>query len=250
MELLEVDAKAFWQMSSIVGQFLIRLDAHHISEEILRVGVGNLAQMEAELPKLGLPSAEKQLERLKAAILGTEEERKPPLAWRPMLIDLIQRVFDELDGRFFLFLSPDSVPLYRQTDPSFGAAVEAKFPEMAEDISEAATCLALSRSTASVFHLMRVMEIALQKFGESLGVALASEKNWQNILDEINKAIKRLDPKASQTIAYAGAAAHLYNVKVTWRNPTMHPKQTYTPDEARNIFSAVKTFIGDLSGLL
>ena len=65
---------------------------------------------------------------------------------------------------------------YRPAEPLFGAAVEAKFPEMSEDISEAGKCLALNRATASVFHLMRIMEIAVQRFGDKIGVALAKTR--------------------------------------------------------------------------
>ena len=121
---------------------------------------------------------------------------------------------------------------------------------MSEDISEAGKCLALNRATASVFHLMRIMEIAVQRFGDKIGVALATDKNWQNILEEINKAIKALDQKSLKTKAYAEASAHLYNVKVCWRNAVMHPKQTYTPAEAEVLFPAVKSFIRDLAELL
>jgi hypothetical protein len=97
---------------------------------------------------------------------------------------------------------------------------------------------------------MRIMEAALQKFGDKLGVTLSTEKNWQNILDEVNKAIKAMDHRASPTKAYAGATAHLWNVKIAWRNEVMHPKQAYTDEEAKAIFGAVRTFLRDLVGVI
>jgi hypothetical protein len=36
-------------------------------------------------------------------------------------------------------------------------------------------------------------------------------------------------------------------VKMSWRNPTMHIVRTYTPEEAQQIFGAVKTFMGRLA---
>ena len=48
---------------------------------------------------------------------------------------------------------------------------------MSEDIAEAGKCLGVGRPTASVFHLMRVMEIGVPRFGDVLGVKLADEKN-------------------------------------------------------------------------
>jgi hypothetical protein len=95
---------------------------------------------------------------------------------------------------------------------------------------------------------MRAVEIAVQKFGAKIGeVALPESKNWQNILDEINKAIRGMDQKAIETKRYAAIASHLYNVKLAWRNEVMHPKQTYTFEEAKVLFDAVGSFIGDLS---
>jgi hypothetical protein len=93
---------------------------------------------------------------------------------------------------------------------------------------------------------MRVMEVAVQEFGRALGIALTKEKNWQNILDEVNKAIRSLRTKDARTIALSQAAGHLYNVKVAWRNPTMHPKITYTPEEAADLILTVKAFMAEL----
>ena len=121
---------------------------------------------------------------------------------------------------------------------------------MTEDISEAAKCLSLDRPTACVFHLMRVMELAVQRFGDVLSVKLVTEKNWQVLLDQINAAIRKLDAKDAKTKAYAQAASHLYNVKVAWRNEVMHPKQTYTFEEAKAIFDNANTFINGLAVVL
>jgi hypothetical protein len=94
------------------------------------------------------------------------------------------------------------------------------------------------------------MEIGVQELGTKLGVQLASEKNWQNILDEMNKAIKNLPDKAPQEKdtrnLYAESAAHLYTVKLAWRNPVMHPKSTYSEEESRDIFNHVRSFIRQL----
>jgi hypothetical protein len=166
------------------------------------------------------------------------------------LKELRTRIVDELDDRVLFSINPDNEKLMDDSKPLFGADVAAKFSSSAEDISESGQCLALNRPTACVFHLMRVMETGVQVFGDKLGVPLASEKNWQNILDEINKAIKALDQKAAQTKAFAGVSSNLYNVKLAWRNEVMHPKQTYTPDEAKKVFSAVENFMCDLASII
>lgn len=158
--------------------------------------------------------------------------------------ELCERIEDELSEIQLLKLEGHS-DLYNARFP-FGEEVGQKMPNAAEDVQEAATCLSLERWTACVFHLMRVMEIGVQKFGDKIGVRLTDEKNWQNILDEVNKSIRGMDQKADQTKRFASLAAHLYNVKIAWRNEVMHPKATYTPQESDEIYKHVATFIGHL----
>ena len=97
---------------------------------------------------------------------------------------------------------------------------------------------------------MRVMELAVQKLGDLIGVTLVSEKNWHNILDEVNKAIRAMDHKAARTKAFAGVSSNLHNVKLAWRNEVMHPKQTYTLEEAKSVFEAVRSFMNHLALLI
>jgi hypothetical protein len=148
------------------------------------------------------------------------------------------------------FHMPFGQAKYYKKNLLFGAAVDVRLPSTQFDITEAGNCYAMGRGTACVFHLMRVMEVGVQKFGEMLGVQLAAEKNWQNILDEVNKAIKGLPQKARRTIALSQVAAHLYNVKVAWRNQVMHPHDKYTPDEAKDILGHVEAFMKTLASLI
>ena len=122
-----------------------------------------------------------------------------------------------------------------------------RFPTTEFDIMEAGNCYAMGRGTACVFHLMRVMEVGVQTFGEVLGVRLAAEKNWQNILDEVNKAIKGLPPKSPNTVAMSQISSHLYNVKIARRNQVMHPHDKYTMDEAKDLLWHVESFMKTLA---
>ena len=199
--------------------------------------------------KLSLPMAQKHLDRMQSEF----EENSAAFsndALKRNLYELTTRIVDELEQRLFLSVPLEQAPFYLQVKPPFGEDVTKRFPKMTEDISEAAKCLSLDRPTASVFHLMRVMELAVQQFGSELNITLVTEKNWQVILDQVNAAIRKLDARDAKTKPYAQAASHLYNVKVAWRNEVMHPKQTYTFDEAKAIFDSAKTFINELATIL
>jgi HEPN domain-containing protein len=254
MELLQIYAGAYWRMSGMIGQIITYLEAGSqgatLSDQVHSSVGSTLGELQKEVQRLELRGPSAQLQRILENIIDGTEDRVTYSVLRQRIGSLHERIIDDLNERIFLSIPPERTSFYRQPTPLFGDKVEKKFSQMSEDISEAGKCLALNRNTAAVFHLMRVMELAVQYFGAELGVALASEKNWQNILDEINKKIRALNHKLPETKTYAEAASHLYNVKVAWRNEVMHPKQTYTDEEANAIFSSVRTFVRDLVGLI
>jgi biotin carboxylase len=94
------------------------------------------------------------------------------------------------------------------------------------------------------------MEVGVQEFGKKLGVPLVNEKNWQNILDPLNKAIKSLPHKGPGTVEMSEASANLYAVKLAWRNEVMHPNDKYTLEEAKNLIGQVKLFMGQLATII
>lgn len=167
-----------------------------------------------------------------------------------LLSEFQNRMRDELALCHFFYVTDQERAFFSPTAPLFGKEVEDKLSLVIEDISEAGKCIGLGRSTAAVFHLMRVMETGVQKLGDKLGVLFTDEKVWQIILDQVNAAIKKLDQKANETKKYAAISAYLYNVKLAWRNEAMHPKATYTPEEAEAIFLAVRAYMKELASVL
>lgn len=204
-------------------------------------------RLDKALNSVGLELSRMVIAKMKR---GLSSETKKPESMANFIAqsaELRERIADELKLEFFLHMPRSQAVLYREPDSALGKEITSKWPRMATDISEAAKCFSLSRFTASVFHLMRVMESAVQEFGTKLGIALVNEKNWQNILDEINKAVKLLDPKKDPLVKdYASISANLYAVKLAWRNEVMHPKETYTEEEAGDIFHAVRAFLREL----
>ncbi len=171
--------------------------------------------------------------------------------------DIQRRIRDELQSILFLHVPQDKVGYY-ENKPQFGEQVADKFPKAITDIQEAGKCFATARYTACVFHLMRVMEIGVQQLGNTLGVPDPEEKEWQKILNDVNGAIKRLgNPSTPITPAqkerrdeYAQAAVYLENVKNAWRNNVMHPKDTYTEEEAAEVFRTTKVYMKYLEKIL
>ena len=72
------------------------------------------------------------------------------------LRELDNTIRREMQGCVFFHMPSERVPFYAERH-LFGVTVAVKFPGMLYDIVEAGNCYAMGRSTACVFHLMRVM---------------------------------------------------------------------------------------------
>lgn len=165
-----------------------------------------------------------------------------------LLTNVSTTMTDELQSVKFFKVKPLMESFLEEDISAFGERISDVFPNSAEDIVEAGKCLALGRSTASVFHLMRAMELAVQRISLRLDFP-ASEKEWGKLLSYISKAIESL-PKGEERDAWSEALSNLYHVKQAWRNKTMHPKRTYTEAEANSVYNAVASFYVNITDLV
>jgi len=155
-------------------------------------------------------------------------------------------------------LERERAHFFESADPLFGRDVEKAFPAAAFEIEEAGKCLALSRPTAAVFHLMRVIEVGLRSVSKCLGIPdpiKEAERNWgvvlKKIKDEIELRAKSGTQKpwgsAKDKQFFGEVYGSLDAVRVAWRNSTMHVENKYTDDEAEHIWVAVKGFMRKLA---
>jgi hypothetical protein len=206
----------------------------------------------SELIRMGLTVSAAAAEKI-AQFKKRPWDRKD-VEYIDQLCDELVRILQyELESRRVLILDPPLAQFYERAGTLFGEEALNKFPALREDAEEAAKCYALGRSTASVFHLMRVMERCLQKMASDLGVPdkITCEKEWQVIINQVRGKVKDKWPneKDPTRIKHTALIGHLETVKIAWRNPTMHPKATYTEREAEKIIGAVQAFVEDFSTL-
>jgi HEPN domain-containing protein len=167
---------------------------------------------------------------------------------REAIIEIHNRIHDDLKLRRFLSLESREIPYFGKAREIFGSKVEQKFPNATEDIEGAGNCLALGQPTAAVFHLMRAMELAVQTLSSTLDIQNV-EREWGKLLSDIHKKIEKM-PKGTVRDEWSEVHANLYHVKQAWRHSTMHPKETYTFEQARDVLSAVRAFMDHLSDLV
>jgi hypothetical protein len=144
----------------------------------------------------------------------------------------------EIEGRFadeltfikMFIIADGSEALLADAESLVGGDTAESFRSIWYDIEESAKCICLSRSTASVFHAMRVIEIGIQAFSRYLEIPepiTTAKRNWSNILNDIRNAMDIKYPKNERLPGSIGSELEriyvtLDAIRNPWRNSTMH----------------------------
>lgn len=251
--MLRFYAEGFARVYRLLGgmrNLLQRMGIKDIQEEDYRLLNNLVTSLLVRLSPLQLPVSTKMAERFR----GHCEQTFSAGTLSSELEQLFNVIESELESVIFIQIPKYRQAFYEPTGSLLDESVVVTLSTVISDIEEASKCFAVGRNTACVFHLMRVMEIGVQAVGKKLRISLVQEKNWQNILDQVNKAIKNMSTKTAKRkllqSEYGAIAAHLFNVKIAWRNSVMHPKASYTEEEAEEVLRAVLVFINHLGRTL
>lgn len=199
----------------------------------------------------GFSSCVSTLERLRESLA------KPGVLYgevRKHVVQLQERLDDDFKNVYCLLFHGMEAKILTTNEPPFGDTVADRFPSTNYDAQEAIYCLVGLRNTACVFHLMRVMEVALEAIGKVAGVQILrrEDRSWGNMLTEIDKKLAANKKSVDQDwIKRRGLLEMAYPAieaaKRAWRDPTMHVEKKYTQEEAKRIFLYVSPFMLDLS---
>jgi len=173
--------------------------------------------------------------------------------------DTIRR---ELDTKLFLAIPNralgDLFENPRPFDKEGILSVSERFPDANYDMQEAANCLALSRPTACVCHLMRVLEVGLAALAGDLHIPWPDRNDWQDVINAIEGKIKLFEKGSGELPSdwrekrqfYAEAATQFTHFKDAWRNYAMHFHAVYDEGKADIIFRSVREFMQVLAARL
>jgi len=171
--------------------------------------------------------------------------------------ELIFNIQSELKSQLFVVVPPIRKAWFASDDAEpFGKKVADAFPDSTIEIIEASRCLALARWTASVFHQMRAIELALHRWALQLGVNQFSAielENWKQIIDASDKTVRQLEqqPKSAQKDAelkyYGETIAHFRAIKDAWRNHVAHSRARYDEGQATSIMNHTREFMNLLA---
>jgi hypothetical protein len=212
----------------------------------LRLWSAYLSPLQNELKPLDLKISQNEIQHMwNHSHLWTAKE----MAVR--LKEFRLKLTNELNDRFFVYLTPDEALYFREVQP-FGAEVATSFPSAEIEIAEAAKCFATGRNTASVFHCMRVLETGLRLMASDLDV-IFDVQSWGPVIGEIEAKIKTLDKlprgvdKSERLQQLSEAAKEFTYFKDAWRNHVSHNRTTYDADQAKSVLNHVKDFMATLS---
>lgn len=165
------------------------------------------------------------------------------------LATIFRVVKQELSGQLFLFV-PTNRAVYYDYGSRLAGDVTNRFPSAAKELTHSGNSFAVAEYTASVFHSMRAVEIALHALHACLGITVPlinNDRNWGNIANRIREAINSRGNTWAEKDLFQEFYVTIVAVKDGWRNPTMHVETNYTEDDAERIFRAVKDVIEKIS---
>ncbi|MBU2604560.1 MAG: hypothetical protein KKC43_01545 [Alphaproteobacteria bacterium] len=205
--------------------------------------VGQFGELVAATDFIGAEFAHRAAGRY----LATLEEDAPRTVdfVRAAIQDVESRLTDEISLMGFMVLDRAQYGLMKPVSTLVDWDIARIFPDAARELEEAAKCLALQRATASVFHSMRMLEVAIRKLADILGIenpVKPAERNWGNILTKIKEAMDTQYPISKRLAGSKGAAlgeiyASLDAIKHPWRNGTMHVEGFYMDTEAYQLLN-------------
>jgi hypothetical protein len=251
-------ATAFHQTLSILHGNKISMPKRDLEEKITRFD-----GFATELTALGLTGAALCVARtLEILRTGSTEDQEIPgqVVFSPQdaarlqnsLSQCTSRIPDDLTGQVLLALDPRRSHLYQDPRP-FGDEVFEAFSAARMDIEDAAKCLSLERGTACVFHIMRALEGAASVIADKIGAAIQDQYGrglpWGVIADNMKPKIDAMARGSEEQISWYRVQQDLVVINRAWRVPTNHPKESYSPDEAQEIFDATKAFMKELASL-
>jgi hypothetical protein len=204
--------------------------------------IGMLERLETVIDPLPVP-----VSKITASDLRDLLSNDPKLTYfacAQLYLNLSETLRRELRTVKTFALDANEMAHYEPKEPLFGREVADKFKSGAYDITEAGKCLALGRSTAAVFHLMHVVEIALKAIHGCLGLTAPDNPSWGIWLKQIrDDRVRRGDRKWPENDYFQDVYSRLDAIKDAQRDPTLHVQTIHTEDEADLIFRNTKALM-------
>lgn len=240
----EFDASRYHEAIAIIQQTAALAQgfnpAEVMSESNKAASIGMLDRLELVIDSLPVPVTKMTVSDYRELLRN--DKKLTYFACGQLYLNLSETVRRELRTVKIFALDANKAVYFEPKEPLFGQDVAEKFKSTAYDISEAGKCLAVGRSTAAVFHLMHVVEIALRAIHLCLGLTPPVDNpSWGILLKNIrDERMQRGDRKWPENDYFQDVYSRLDAIKDAQRDPTLHVQTIHTEDEADLIFRNTK----------
>jgi hypothetical protein len=223
-DMLRFNAHEFVSMSNVLGQFTMDIGSGRSPQaESSKQAAQACGHLERHCEKLNLPFTLAQLKRIKNDILASNTNWQ---TIRAALIEVNQRLWDELESRHFLAFEAQQQGFYETPLRDWETVVE-RFSHATADVEEASKCYALERYPASIFHLMRVTEAGVLELGKVVDPQ-DHKPQFSSVLKKIDNLVQKTkwpdwpeDAKPNKQL-FIDVLPRLYAVKDSWRDKASH----------------------------
>jgi hypothetical protein len=174
-------------------------------------------------------------------------------------VDAIKRLLIIEIGEICFVVVPKNKTGFCNSKSPFGAGVFRAFPSARREIKDASNCLAVGLDTASVFHLMRVMELGMRAAARHLRIIKVKKHvpitfgTWEEIIVALGKKLETLSgttrghKRQAKLDFYNGLLLELRSVKDFWRNKVMHTRDEYDEHQAMSAYLHTRAFMQRLA---
>jgi hypothetical protein len=159
----------------------------------------------------------------------------------------------ELQFSMFVAIGETKTAYFQQNEPLFGTEVADIFPDASRDIFAAGRSYAFELWTATVFHLMRVLEHGLRPMAKRFDVPFTVD-SWHKVVKGIEDGLTDLrnkpglsDQERNEITYYSDAAAQFRHFKDAWRNHVSHSREHYDEADAEKVMTHVREFMQHLA---
>jgi hypothetical protein len=164
-----------------------------------------------------------------------------------------QLIADECSDRLYFSLDSDAAAKYLRPFDGWEPILEV-FPEAQDDVEQMNKCRAFECDSASVFHVLLVMEFGLIALGKFVGVK-DQKPGWNATCNAVEKILKEGRTDAGPHILAHFAFLEqinkdMHSMKLAWRNKVSHAVNNlslltsdFKPEVANKIITAVHGFM-------
>jgi len=183
----------------------------------------------------------------------TDHDRLPRTAGEFEILK--DAVYAELGDKYFVYIPSERLEYY-DTSKIVSKRVRDAFPSADKELRSAGNCYALGLATASVFHSMRAVELAIQVMANALEVQFSYPINLAEmgkLIEACEEAIQKLKegPRSVQKDAdlkfYSEAAAQFRHFNNGWRIRVSHARESYEDAQAKDVLDHVRAFFETLA---